>query len=251
MAWTAPRTWSVGEVFTAALANTHIRDNFKYLKGQAGTVDFEDKIAVPGYTTKNSAEFGSFGLQSFAVNNCWLSDNLYYDGSNYKYRSTGYGVLSYFFGGGYYVRLAASASAGSSVSSFTDALVVLPSGNVGLGAATPQGKLHTYGSISGFLKWEYDGVDGTARTVIPDGAGDVVYALGLFSVVRASNGGTYSTLYYPAGAASLTPGSGDQTIYYDGGTNTCVIRVNANGSVDVRRTAGSLTYKVNLLLQWL
>lgn len=27
MAWTAPRTWVVGEVFTAALANTHIRDN--------------------------------------------------------------------------------------------------------------------------------------------------------------------------------------------------------------------------------
>tara|TARA_Y100000310_G_scaffold143172_1_gene142591 strand:+ start:187 stop:810 length:624 start_codon:yes stop_codon:yes gene_type:complete len=27
MAWTAPRTWSAGEVVTAALLNTHIRDN--------------------------------------------------------------------------------------------------------------------------------------------------------------------------------------------------------------------------------
>jgi len=32
MAWTAPRTWVVGELVTAAIMNTHIRDNFSYLK---------------------------------------------------------------------------------------------------------------------------------------------------------------------------------------------------------------------------
>jgi hypothetical protein len=31
MAWTAPRTWVVGEVVTAALINTHLRDNDKIL----------------------------------------------------------------------------------------------------------------------------------------------------------------------------------------------------------------------------
>lgn len=31
MAWTAPRTWSVGETVTAALVNTHIRDNENWL----------------------------------------------------------------------------------------------------------------------------------------------------------------------------------------------------------------------------
>lgn len=31
MAWTSPRTWVAGEIFTAANANTHIRDNFKAL----------------------------------------------------------------------------------------------------------------------------------------------------------------------------------------------------------------------------
>lgn len=28
MAWTAPRTWVVGEIVTAAIQNTHVRDNF-------------------------------------------------------------------------------------------------------------------------------------------------------------------------------------------------------------------------------
>lgn len=35
MAWTAPRTWVAGEVVTAALLNTHVRDNLSYLKDLA------------------------------------------------------------------------------------------------------------------------------------------------------------------------------------------------------------------------
>lgn len=32
MAWTTPRTWVSGELVTAALLNTHVRDNLSYLK---------------------------------------------------------------------------------------------------------------------------------------------------------------------------------------------------------------------------
>lgn len=32
MAWTAPRTWVTGELVTAAMMNTHVRDNLGYLK---------------------------------------------------------------------------------------------------------------------------------------------------------------------------------------------------------------------------
>lgn len=31
MAWTSPRTWSAGEILTASLLNTHLRDNFNEL----------------------------------------------------------------------------------------------------------------------------------------------------------------------------------------------------------------------------
>lgn len=37
-AWTAPRTWTVGEVVTAAMMNAHVRDNLKQLYSEAGTI---------------------------------------------------------------------------------------------------------------------------------------------------------------------------------------------------------------------
>lgn len=32
--WTAPRTWSAGELVTAAMLNAHVRDNLEWLKGR-------------------------------------------------------------------------------------------------------------------------------------------------------------------------------------------------------------------------
>lgn len=36
MAWTAPRTWTTTELVTAAMMNTHVRDNLVYLGGSSG-----------------------------------------------------------------------------------------------------------------------------------------------------------------------------------------------------------------------
>lgn len=46
--WTAPRTWVAGEVVTAALMQTHVRDQFRYLKGSDGTTDFDDSVRHVG-----------------------------------------------------------------------------------------------------------------------------------------------------------------------------------------------------------
>ncbi len=35
MAWTSPRTWNAGETVTAALMNTHVRDNLNWLGNDA------------------------------------------------------------------------------------------------------------------------------------------------------------------------------------------------------------------------
>jgi hypothetical protein len=51
MAWTSPRTWAVGEIATAALMNTHVRDNFSYLKGTDGTVAIDAGITASGIIT--------------------------------------------------------------------------------------------------------------------------------------------------------------------------------------------------------
>ena len=47
MAWTAPRTWVAGEIVTAALMNTHIRDNERYLKGLDGAITLSDALILP------------------------------------------------------------------------------------------------------------------------------------------------------------------------------------------------------------
>ncbi len=36
--WTSPKTWATGELVTAALLNTHLRDNLEFLKAPPTTV---------------------------------------------------------------------------------------------------------------------------------------------------------------------------------------------------------------------
>ena len=67
---------------------------------------------VPGFTDKPSARFGSFQLQSYAVNNCWLSDNIYFDGSGDRYVADGSGVVIRFNDGVLRVQTAAAGAAG-------------------------------------------------------------------------------------------------------------------------------------------
>jgi len=59
MAWTAPRTWAVGEVVTAALMNTHVRDNLLYLKSALDTIaagDYPETLSnqIPATPPSNS-----------------------------------------------------------------------------------------------------------------------------------------------------------------------------------------------------
>jgi hypothetical protein len=90
-------------------------------------------------------------------------------------------------------------------------------------------------------------VDGTARSVVPDGTGDVLYLLGGMGVTRASSGATAATSFL--GASAVAPG-GSQVLYSSGG-DICALQVAANGAITVQRTGGALTYKVGLWLLWL
>jgi hypothetical protein len=121
-------------------------------------------LEIPGSTTNSSAKFGTFELQSFAVNNAWLTDNLYYNGG-FKYRSNGYGAIQYFENGGFEIRTAPSGTAGagvvpsirfvtsntgnvgiggaiSDITNMTGASVAIINGNVGIGTTSPTAVLH-------------------------------------------------------------------------------------------------------------
>lgn len=46
MAWTTPRTWSTGELVTAANMNTHVRDQLRHLRGMDGVAVIENAMTV-------------------------------------------------------------------------------------------------------------------------------------------------------------------------------------------------------------
>jgi hypothetical protein len=46
MAWTAPRTWVAGEIVTASIMNSAVRDNLRYLKGLDGVPTIESGLTI-------------------------------------------------------------------------------------------------------------------------------------------------------------------------------------------------------------
>lgn len=114
---------------------------------------------------------------------------------------------------------------------------------MGLGTNNPQGKLHAYDGIGGKLVGGKSGINGSAQTIIPDGTGDVTARLLINYVVLVSDGnGT-------AQVTSLLNNTGADL--YSLGGNTLRMTVNANGSVTIARTAGSLTYSIFYDIIWI
>lgn len=60
MAWTAPRTWIAGELVTASLLNTHLRDNLNALKAPPTT-----QVAATGTRTTTSGGFVEVDATAF------------------------------------------------------------------------------------------------------------------------------------------------------------------------------------------
>jgi len=65
-----------------------------------------------GQTANSGLRVGSLEYQSYAVNNGWIGDNIYYNGG-FRYRANGSGGLFYFFGTEGQFRFAASGIAGN------------------------------------------------------------------------------------------------------------------------------------------
>ena len=54
--WTPPRTWTVGELVTAGILNTHLRDNLEFLKGQIDLpLNFVSAVSAADYSTAVTA----------------------------------------------------------------------------------------------------------------------------------------------------------------------------------------------------
>lgn len=122
----------------------------------------------------------------------------------------------------------------------TAGLFVADGGTVGIGALAPLGVLHLWDGIAGHLFASYSGVSATARTILSASA--VTQYVRIDAL--ASNGTARAFLGF-----GLQPG-GTTTQNLATGGDTWQFRLNGDGSVDVRRTAGSGSGTVVVRVMW-
>lgn len=67
MAWTVPRTWVAGELVTAAMMNTHIRDNMNFLFAQAKISTYAAALANVGPSVATEVTALSFTIPGGAM----------------------------------------------------------------------------------------------------------------------------------------------------------------------------------------
>lgn len=233
MAWTAPRTWVVSELVTAALMNTHIRDQFDYLKGNAGAVVISDTLQATklGLGVAPSASYTAYILGNLPMRLEQTSSGIDYLDLNNTAAAGNRWALR--------IRDLAEGDFGiRDVTAGAYRLYITSTGNVGLGIATPTNKLHVKGSIVNWVFWEGDAIDGTARTVLANSS--ALYAQAGFAITRPSNGATPNVL-------SLNATSLAGTTLYSVAGDQCLLTAGSGGYI-VQRTSGSLTYKVALVL---
>lgn len=205
-------------------------------------------LEIPGSTTNSSAKFGSYEIQSYAVNNSWLTDNLYYDGI-FKHRSNGFGVMSYWEGGSYQIRTAPTRGAGlaallerrfivdnvgnvaigGSQVSYVDftgsSMVVLADGKVGIGEIAPE-TLTEWTSTVPYLTLHnstHEDTDGgrESRINFKGEQGVTPFEETTLARIEASHDGTGAD---DKGKIVISINDGD-----DGDTPTKILRINSNG----------------------
>jgi hypothetical protein len=118
-------------------------------------------LDVPLYNTTNStARIGCMEFNSYALNNSWIADNLYYNGS-WCYRATGTGAAIQLMSGGIYLSTAPSGSAGATAASLIIGLAVYSgTGNVDVAGCSRSMGWGTPPSSGAGVEVGYDGTAG-------------------------------------------------------------------------------------------
>ena len=125
-------------------------------------------------------------------------------------------------------------------------IVTDPSGNVGIGTTSPNGKLHTVGSVGGSIFWD-GAVTSSESTIISDGTGDADQAVYIRYVARdtgnAANGNNDIFLITTPAADSTTVNSGWSTYQL-------AFKLYSTGQLTVSKTAGANNVNVAVWIIW-
>lgn len=91
--------------------------------------------------------------------------------------------------------------------------------------------------------WTWRTLADVARTIVPNGAGDVTSGVTIMYWLSESGGGAEGNVVMVANGGAVD--------LYDDGTDVFTLTVNADGSVTVVRSAGATTANLSLLMCWL
>ena len=102
----------------------------------AGTKTYTGKAFFNGpFSSDSPVQIGTVECQGFSLNNAWIGENVFFNGSNFQRRQTGAAGLFYFFGKEGQLRFDASAAAGNTTGSNIAQLKVNAAGIVAIGGA--------------------------------------------------------------------------------------------------------------------
>jgi len=206
---------------TAAKLNI-LADNLRYLKGTDGAVQIDNDLAVvsasaPALTVQGTAN-GSLARLSLIAKTAGAA------AVEYRYMVNALGLGEWIV----YDNVASATR-----------VYLTSSGNFGIGATAPQGKLHVKGAGGGFLYLSANAVDGTLQTLAA--AGTVTSGAVFYIIDRNNTTGTN----YLATTGVIVALAG--TITYVN-TDTLVVTLTAGGGITVQRTVGTNgTHQVNAL----
>jgi hypothetical protein len=230
--------------------------NYGILNPTYFNVDGLSELLINGDASdKPLLRVGSLEFQPYALNNAWIGENVYYDGSGFIRRQTGSAGLFYFQGSEGQFRFADTASVGTSVSSnpvwkitydgtmavgsgmsftnnsFTNAkFIVNSSGNVGIGTVTPSSKLYVAGNI-------------TCDNIIPTNPASITMRIGSESAYVDLIDNTY---IYGEGEVVLRYSIGNNGLVkiVDVDSNTAALTV-SNNNIGIGTTSPSGKLDVN------
>jgi len=179
---------------------------------------------------------GSFGASSYSP---FVSCNAYHNGTNWIYKGGTYGASVYSqFNGAHIWNIAASGTAGNAIT-FTQAMTLDASGNLGVGTTSPDTKLNTEG---GTLRVSGTRTAGSFLDIGPDNTGSNGVSLG----VSYYGSGSYGPMKFSTGGSERARIESSGNFIQKGATTASGIKPSAIGNSEGITTVNSTTYTVTL-----
>ena len=161
-------------------------------------------ITPSAWSLYKALQVNSTGVFSNVSGTTRVGDNFYYDGSSYRYLTNSYAnMVQYNGGGGGFAWFNAPSGTAGDAISFTQAMTLDASGNLGIGTSSPAAKLDVTGgsSTGGFIVNGSIASVRASSTVVDIGDGNRIMALGpntttagLFKfIVASSDASVYTT----------------------------------------------------------